>query len=106
MSEQERGGSEGGQDPLNLLRVLSNVLFGVLTSRVPSFFHKLMASTPHVQMCALFSGYTKWLHTPGPFPLSAHVLSALDPEFDPRPSFAMTLGGHCGSVAMSSSPKM
>lgn len=35
MSEQERGGSEGGQGPLNVLRVLSNVLFGVLTSTVP-----------------------------------------------------------------------
>lgn len=39
MSEQEQGVSEGGQGFLNLLRTpLSDVLFGVLTWRLLSFF--------------------------------------------------------------------
>lgn len=47
----------------------------------------------------------KGLRVSDPFALNAHILSTLDPDFDPRPSLAMALADHCdGSVEMSSCP--
>lgn len=72
MSERERGGSEGGQGFPHLLRTLSIVLSGV------DFYSSChcVSQWLHVHStvrCLLFSRGIKWLHTPGPFPLSAHV---------------------------------